>query len=955
MTEPAESRSIAMPKVLAELGLAREAAWEAAAREHGVRVPEHPRLRSAMRRVFASSAFVHGQCLRRPGLLADLLESGDLLADRAEGEIGQALATAITDVKDEAALRRALRRFRNREMMRIAWRDLAGWASLEETLLDLSDLADACVREALAKLEGWQRRAEGTPRDSQGRIQRLIVLGMGKLGGRELNFSSDIDLIFAYPEAGWIRRPRRLSHEEWFTRLGRRLIGVLSDQDAEGFVFRVDMRLRPFGDSGPLVADFAMLEDYYASQGREWERYALVKARPLTGDPAHLAELEAIRVPFVYRRYLDFATLAHLREMKAMIERDMRRRGRGDDIKLGRGGIREVEFIVQAFQLIRGGQEPRLRERNLLAALGRLGELGHLPEPTVRELASAYRFLRCAENHLQEQDDAQTQRLPVEASGRLALACSMGFGSWDTFLEVLDAHRARVHEHFIALFGDEAAAAPASPLGEIWRGEMDRKEARPRLAATGYVEPDSVFDRLAAFRRAIEPRLGDRGREMLERFMPDLLEAAGGATEPYTTLGRLLTLLEAIAGRTSYLGLLAEYPEVVRLLVRLFVVSPFSATEITRHPLLLDELLDPRLLESPPDRETLAEQLTRRIAGVAEDDLEAQMERLRQFRNAAVLRIAAADIAGHLSVTRVGDLLTAIAELVLETVRELAWEHLAARHGMPRRRDGVVAGFAIVGYGKLGGRELGYGSDLDLVFLHDADEEGSTDGNRPVPNGLFLARLGQRIIHMLNTLTPSGVLYEVDMRLRPSGASGLLVSSLEAFARYQREEAWTWEHQALVRARPVAGPPELMAAFSEIRREILCTARDPDRLRREVADMRRRMRQELAVRKPGLFDLKQGEGGLVDIEFIVQYLVLRHAHGHPELTDETATLALLRRLAALGLLDEDAATTLENALLAYREEMNRLALRETPAVVETGRFAREREAVSRIWEKVMGG
>ena len=330
------------------------------------------------------------------------------------------------------------------------------------------------------------------------------------------------------------------------------------------------------------------------------------------------------------------------------------------------------------------------------------------------------------------------------------------------------------------------------------------------------------------------------------------------------------------------------------------------------------------------------------------------MERLRQFRNAAVLRIAAADIAGHLPVTRVGDLLTAIAELVLETVRELAWEHLVARHGVPCRRDGTEAGFAIVGYGKLGGRELGYGSDLDLVFLHDADEEGSTDGYRPVPNGLFLARLGQRIIHMLNTLTPSGVLYEVDMRLRPSGASGLLVSSLEAFARYQREEAWTWEHQALVRARPVAGPPELTAGFAKVRREILCMARDPGRLRQDVVEMRRRMRQELAVRKPGLFDLKQGEGGLVDIEFIVQYLVLRHAHGHPELTDETATLALLRRLAALGLLDPNSAATLEAALLAYREEMNRRALREAPAVVEAGVFARERRAVARIWGEVMG-
>ncbi|RMG30667.1 MAG: bifunctional [glutamate--ammonia ligase]-adenylyl-L-tyrosine phosphorylase/[glutamate--ammonia-ligase] adenylyltransferase [Gammaproteobacteria bacterium] len=938
---------------LVALGREREAAWRAALQDAGLEVPGDARFHACLRRVFALSPFVFGRCVRDPGLLPGLLADGDLLADRAEGAVEHALARRLAGVSEEADLRRALRRFRNREMVRIAWRDLAGWAPLEETLLDLSDLAEACVRQALEKLEAWQRRARGTPRDASGRVQRLVVVAMGKLGGRELNFSSDIDLVFAYPAAGWIRRPRRLSHEEWFTELGRRLIGVLSDVDAEGFVFRVDMRLRPFGDSGPLVADFAMLEDYYASQGREWERYALVKARPITGDPAHRAELEALLAPFVYRRYLDYGTLAALREMKALIERDMRRRGRGEDLKLGRGGIREIEFIVQAFQLIRGGREPRLRTRGLLPTLQALGELGHLSPEAVRELEAAYRFLRCAENRLQAQDDAQTQALPHGEVERAALAEAMGCADWTAFRAALEGHRHRVHARFAALFGGAATPGVAAPLAALWEASLEEDEARAALRASGYGDPAWVLRRLADFREQVAGRLGDRGRGALARLMPEVLAVAGRAEVPEAALGRVLDLLEAIAGRTAYLMLLAEHPPVVARLVHLCAASPFIAGEIRRHPLLLDELLDARLLEVPPDRHALAEQLARRLASLPEGDLEAQMERLREFRNAAVLRIAAADLSGHLEVPQVGTLLTTVAELVLEAVRELAWDALVARHGVPRRRDGGEAGFLLVGYGKLGGRELGYGSDLDLVFLHDGDDAGRTDGRRPLENGLFFARLGQRVIHMLNTLTPSGVLYEVDVRLRPSGASGLLVSSLEAFARYQREEAWTWEHQALVRARPVAGPPALAQAFARIRQEVLCRPRDARRLQQEVVDMRRRMREALTVRGGDRFDLKQGAGGLVDIEFLVQYLVLRHAPSHPELAAETSTLGGLRRLAALRLLGAREAQTLEKALLAYRGEMNRLALREAPAVVPQARFRRLREAVRRTWRRVM--
>lgn len=953
------------------------AQWEAyvmAAAEAGVAAPTQPDFLRGLGRVWAGSAFVAQACRQVPELLADLLESGDLLGDYAHGEMRAKTRAALAAVRDDAELGTALRRLRRREMVRIAWRDLAGWANVDDVLEDLSALADACVGIALERLYEWQCRQLGTPRTRTGRLQRLLVLGMGKLGARELNFSSDIDLIFAFPEAGQLKGGRGLSDEEFFLRLAQRLIRALNDATQDGFVYRVDMRLRPYGDSGPLVMSFDALEDYYQSQGREWERYALIKARALCGDAADIAALNDLLRPFIYRRYLDFGAFEQLREMKALIQQELERRGLQQDIKLGPGGIREVEFIAQAFQLVRGGREPALRERRLLTVLARLAERGLLPDYAAHKLAEAYRFLRRVENHLQAYADEQTHQLPDSDVARLRLAFGMGFPAWETFLSALDRHRRFVHGQFEQVFSaPQSASADAITSGAsfeaLWAGVLDETTAARLLAQAGCADCGEVLRRLQAFRSGSALHaLGSRGRARLDRLMPLLLGAISEAVAPTETFIRVLSVIEAVAGRSAYLALLVEHPMALSQLLRLCAASPWITEQLARYPLLLDELLDPRQLYAPPTRADLEQQLAVRLGQIDADDLEQQMDALRQFQKAAMLRVAAADVIGATPLMRVSDHLTEIAEVVLGAVLDLCWRHLITRHGRPGGVRHAHAersiGFAVIAYGKLGGIELGYGSDLDLVFLHDggagAARTGSdtgatrTDGSKPLDNAVFFARLGQRIIHVLNTLTPAGVLYEVDMRLRPSGNSGLLVTSLDAFAEYQRHAAWTWEHQALVRARPVAGDAALGERFAAVRREVLGRARDPQTLQREVREMRERMRQELGQRDAARFDLKQGAGGIADIEFMVQYLVLRFAHGYPDLLVWSDNIRLLETLGAAGLLARETAAFLAEAYRIYRKRVHALTLQEQPAMVAADEFAELRARVSALWGEVMG-
>ena len=915
-----------------------------------------------LQRLWAASDLLWRICRRWPHWPRELLEADLLRRDDSLEACQQRLRAALQGVADAQDLARRLRLFRQREMLRIGWRELMGYGAFEQMLRELSWLAESCVAQAAAHLQEWLEQRHGVPRDSQGRRLDLVVLGMGKLGAHELNFSSDIDLIFCYAEEGETRGGERpLAHAAFFQRLARQLVKTLGETTAEGFVFRVDTRLRPFGASGQLVLSFDAMEQYYETHGREWERYALIKARPIAGAQHAAAGLMARLQPFVYRRYLDFGVFESLREMKRMIATEVSRKGLRDNIKLGRGGIREIEFIGQAFQLIRGGREAALRQREILAVLEALRELQLLPAHLVEPLVQAYVFLRRLENRIQLFDDRQTHELPAEAPARLRLAYAMGCAGWDELQVRLDAHRERVHEAFQQVFAapqfDQGSADDQrkATLLALWQGRLGREQALACLRELGFADAAEALRRLELTRRSAPLRaMGPRGVERLERLMPLLLAAMGQLEAPDVCLPRVLNLLEAIARRSAYLALLAEHPLALSQLLRLFAQSPWIAEQVSRYPVLLDELLDSRRLYEPMSKAALARELNQRLQALPAGDEEAEMDLLRQFKQAHALRVAAAELSGAMAVEKVSDHLTFLAEVVLEQVLESACQRLRQRHGWPHYEvDGQLraAAFLVVGYGKLGGFELGFGSDLDLVFLHDSQgSRQQTCGERVLDNGVFFARLAQRIIHGLTTLTASGKLYEVDTRLRPSGASGLLVSSLNSFTAYQQQQAWTWEHQALVRARPVAGSPALGDAFRAVRRQVLSRRRDPDTLRQDVWQMRRRMRASLDKSRPGRFDIKQGRGGVVDIEFLIQYLVLRWAAEHPELLEYTDNLRLLESLAKAKLLSGDDAKMLARAYLAYRHRLHELSLQQAPGVIDAEVFRACREAVSALWE-----
>ncbi len=947
----------ALPEPLREVATARwRRCLEAAAERHVALAPP-----ASLPRAFAASEFLATSAAAHPELLAELLDSGELERDLSLAHYLEVLTPLLETAEDETALMRVLRRFRRREMMRIAWREVCALAPEPTILAELSALAEACIALTLARLSQWQAERWGMPLDAEGRPMALVVLGMGKLGGRELNFSSDVDLIFAYPAEGEVQGgPRPLSHGEYFTRLAQRLVDVLQRPTETGFVFRVDTRLRPFGEAGQLVLSFDAMEEYYQTHGREWERYALIKARPVAGDRAAGEALLARLRPFVYRRYLDYGALQALRDMKALIEREAQRRKRRDDIKLGPGGIREVEFIVQLFQLVRGGREPRLQGPSLLATLQRLPELGLMPAYQARALREHYLFLRRVENALQAQEDRQTHRLPVDPLGRARLALALDRPDWATLEAEIRATMAAVRDAFEQVFRapqTEDQDPRGAALRDLWHGLLDEDEARAQLRALGLRDPEALRAALQRFRESPRVRtLSARGRRRLDQLMPLLLAALAQVEDVDATWPRVLRLLEAIVRRTPYLDLLVEHPLVLSQLLRLCAASPWVAEELAAHPLLLDELVDPRRLTAPLGRAELEAELERLLAPVRDDEEEV-MERLRQFKRAQVLRVAAADLLGHTPLPTVSDHLTAIAEVILAAALETARRHLLARHGRPLRRteDGASreAGFAVIGYGKLGGIELGYGSDLDLVFLHEGGG-GQSDGPRPIDNGLYFARLAQRLMHILTAFTPAGRLYEVDTRLRPSGAAGVLVSSVEAFARYQRESAWTWEHQALVRARPVAGDARVGEAFRQVRAAVLGRPRDPQRLREDVVAMRAKMAAALSRDDAEHFDLKQGRGGLVDIEFLVQFLVLRWAAEHPALLAWTDNLRLLETLAQEGLLAPAEAEDLARIYQAYRSRLHHLTLQKREARVPADAFAEARARVRALWARHLG-
>ncbi|OHY64887.1 bifunctional glutamine synthetase adenylyltransferase/deadenyltransferase [Pluralibacter gergoviae] len=914
-------------------------------------------LRPEARAAMAFSDFIADSLAAHPQWLEELAQ-----APVAPGEwrhYGDWLAQALAEVNDEAALMRALRLFRRRVMVRIAWAQALSQVLTEESLQQLSQLAETLIVGARDWLYAACCREWGTPTSARGEAQPLLILGMGKLGGGELNFSSDIDLIFAWPEHGATAGGRReLDNGQFFTRMGQRLIKVLDQATQDGFVYRVDMRLRPFGDSGPLVLSFAALEDYYQEQGRDWERYAMVKAKVL-GDSggAYGDELRAMLRPFVFRRYIDFSVIQSLRNMKGMIAREVRRRGLKDNIKLGAGGIREIEFIVQVFQLIRGGREPSLQSRSLLPTLDAIDALHLLPEGEAGQLRDAYLFLRRLENLLQSINDEQTQTLPEDDLNRARLAWGMGCRDWDSLYTALAGKMAAVRRIFNALIGDDEEATADEQLSEqwreLWQDALQEDDTTPVLAHLSDEDRHRVVAEIADFRKELDRRtIGPRGRQVLDTLMPHLLSEICARDDAPLPLSRIMPLLTGIASRTTYLELLSEFPGALKHLIRLCAASPMVASQLARYPLLLDELLDPNTLYQPTATDAYRDELRQYLLRVPEEDEEQQLEALRQFKQAQMLRVAAADIAGTLPVMKVSDHLTWLAEAMIDAVVQQAWTHTVARFGQPSHLAGREGrGFAVIGYGKLGGWELGYGSDLDLVFLHDCPADVTTDGPREIDGRQFYLRLVQRIIHLFSTRTSSGILYEVDARLRPSGAAGMLVTTADAFADYQRSEAWTWEHQALVRARVVYGDGQLHGQFDAIRKAILAIERDGPTLQTEVREMREKMRAHLGGKHRDRFDIKADEGGITDIEFITQYLVLRYAHDRPKLTRWSDNVRILELLAQNGIMDDEEALALSRAYTTLRDALHHLALQEAPGHVAPDAFHAERELVRACWQK----
>jgi glutamate-ammonia-ligase adenylyltransferase len=912
--------------------------------------------RDDLARVVACSEFAAATMLREKDWL---FEHAGSFAERPDaGRLTAAMADDAT-VKETKS---QLRRFRNRFLLHVLWREIFGLADLDETLVSLSDLADRMLAVAAARAARELAPRYGSVRDASGRHVPLVILGMGKLGGRELNFSSDIDLIFLYPADGQTDGARRISAQEYFGRLTRQVIALLDERTVDGFVFRIDTRLRPFGESGPPVISFAALESYLLQHGRDWERYAYIKARVVGPDPgeAVVRDLyENVVRPFVYRRYIDYGVFESLRDMHAMIAAEVERRELQDNVKLGPGGIREAEFIVQSLQLVRGGSEPVLQSRELQTVLPRLVNLRGLSSAGAQRLQQAYRFLRRLENFIQAIGDQQTHDLPTDDVNRGRLCVALQYPDWEALAADIAQHRAAIAEQFaqVAFRGQHDDAPFLARAERAWESGAVADTWAELLHEGGIGEATKLAHIVARFAgEAGTKQIDAAARERLQRFVPRLLLEVGRARHPQLALTRTLGIVERVLRRSAYLSLLNENHAALARLVDLCGRSTYVAEQIARHPVLLDELLDPRMYTDAVTRPDLEAQLHERLAG--ERDGEERMRAMAEFQRSTMFRIAIADFGGKLPIMKVSDGLTWLAETVLEEALRVAWGDLTVRYGVPcYTLDGATheAGFGIIAYGKLGGLELSYGSDLDIVFLHDSrGTQQTTNGDRPLDNAQFFGRLVRRLMHFLTMQTGSGQLYEVDTRLRPDGHKGLLVTSTEAFERYQEDNAWTWEHQALLRARAVAGSKVIAAEFDRIRRETLVGRVRREQLRTDVISMRRRMRAELDRSDDTVFDLKHGRGGIGDIEFLVQYLVLDHAHADPDVIFYSDNIRQLDALVVARRLTAETGDALQGAYRDYRRRHHHLVLDGQRPLVSQQDFIEQREFVAETWDEWLG-
>ncbi|ABR74848.1 bifunctional glutamine synthetase adenylyltransferase/deadenyltransferase [Actinobacillus succinogenes] len=922
----------------------------------------------------AMSDFVTKVWQNQPHFLAECWQTIPTLADCTQ--YSERLSIRLAQAETEEQLYRLLRRFRNREMTKLSMCQTLNLGSVEEIFIRLSQLAESLIIGARDWLYIRACKEMGTPTDQNGQPQQLYILGMGKLGGCELNFSSDIDLIFTYPENGETQGARRsVDNQRFFTRLGQRLINALDQFTADGFVYRTDMRLRPFGDSGALALSFAAMETYYQEQGRDWERYAMIKGRILGADEKdpNVHALRQMLRPFIYRRYIDFSVIQSLREMKGKIEREVRRRGLVDNIKLGAGGIREIEFIVQVFQLIRGGREVTLQQHALLNLLPEIEKLQLLSFQQRQDLTQAYLFLRRVENVLQAIDDKQTQLLPTEELNRQRLiAATAEFTQWDenrsaavmrypihdwqSFYIVLQQQQQKVRSVFDQLIGDENETESGEE-NSSWVDflEIDNDEIMSILAENHLAESDmnEVCEKLIRFKDSLAHRpIGTRGREVLTQWLPYLLTRIFAHPSYLILLPRILNIVEKIVTRTTYLELLQENPQALEQLIELCSQSQMIAEQMARHPILLDELLDRKALLNLPSFENYPAELQQYLLRLPEDDEEQYINALRQFKQTTLLRVAAADILGVLPVMKVSDHLTYLAEAIIAAVVNLAWQQITARFGVPEHLNEGEKGFLVIGYGKLGGIELGYKSDLDLVCLYDASEGYTIGGRKQIDINQFYLRLTQKIVSIFSMNTSAGILYEVDMRLRPSGEAGILCSSLKAFEHYQHNDAWTWETQALVRARAVYGETNMRREFDRIRQGVLSANRDLDKLKTDVREMREKMYLHLANTNKTLFNIKTDPGGITDIEFIAQYLVLANAPQNIDLAYWSDNVRIFDVMASNNIMSLDMAENLKDCYTVLRNRIHHLNLLGEPSVVPAAEFTEVRSFIQQLWKQL---
>lgn len=847
--------------------------------------------------------------------------------------LGDSLASAVAAGQP---LDQALRDLRARTVAHLLIRDATGAAPLDEVVSTLSELAAVAVRSAERHTRGELVERFGTPRDGSGREQDLQVVAMGKLGGGELNASSDIDLIFVYPEDGATDGERSIANQDFFIRQGRALIGLLSEVTADGTVFRVDMRLRPWGDAGPLAVSHAMLEGYLLAHGRAWERYAWMKAWVLTGSAEDEAALNRIVQPFVYRKYLDFGAYDALRDLHRQIRAEVARRDLRDNIKLGPGGIREIEFVAQIFQLIRGGRESDLRVRATREALQRLAANGRMPAEATHTLLAAYDFLRRLEHALQYVDDAQTQMLPSSEEGRARVTGLMRRADWAALATETQTTRDAVTRVFEDVFEERGGETPDEGFRALWQAAAPAEHYGVELERRGFDR--ALGEHLASLRNGTRYRtLSATAQSRVDALIPRLLEAAGAVPARDKALAALVALVEAIGGRVSYLALLKENPQALHHVASLVTASSWLAQYLNQHPLLLDELLDAGTLDAPADWHALFAALGRELDAIG-DDTEAAMDALRHFRQAQTFRLVARGLSGRLPLEALADELTALADGILDAVIRRVWAGLRGRH---RPAPAVC----VVGYGKLGGKELSFASDLDLVWVCDDDHPDA---------GEVYSRLVQRCNGWLNRTTAAGVLYDTDLRLRPDGDAGLLVCSVAHWQRYLESSAWTWELQALTRARAAAGDATIGERVEHIRRAVLAAPRDAEATRRDIVDMRRRM-LDAHRSKPGVFNLKQDRGGIIDTEFVVQYCILACAEKHPVLLENLGTLALLGHAGRLGLIDLGLAARVQDVYRRFRQQQHllRLNAQGSSDVPEAG-WAQDRAAVVELWDAVMG-